>query len=203
MAQQIEGHVHIVDDEPGVLDTIGAMLHAGGFTTSAYPTADALIERLDDLEPGCIIADVNMPGMSGLEMVRQLKARNTQLPVIVISGQADIPMAVEAMKAGAVDFLEKPLHSEPLHEAVRAALASGSAASASPDTERYVKIVQSLTRRQREVLAGVIEGLPNKLIAYRLGLSIRTVEGYRAAIMERTRVRSLSELVRLGIRAGL
>ncbi len=202
MAQKIAGHVHIVDDEPGVRDTIAAMLQTGGFTTSKYATADALLEDLGRLEPGCIITDVNMPGMNGLELIRHLRASESQHPVIVISGQADIPMAVEAMKAGAAEFLEKPLHTEPLHEAVRAALLLGSNAP-SPDTERYVQIVQSLTRRQREVLAGVVEGLPNKLIAYRLGLSIRTVEGYRAAIMERTQAKSLSELVRLGIKAGL
>ena len=140
--------------------------------------------------------------MNGIELVRHLKENGIEQPVIVISGQADIAMAVEAMKAGAIEFLEKPLHTEPLQNAVRAALLI-EAAPPSPDTERYVKIVQSLTRRQREVLSGVIEGLPNKLIAYRLGLSIRTVEGYRAAIMERTQAKSLSDLVRLGIKAGL
>lgn len=201
MAQEVAGHVHIVDDEPGVRTTLTAMLHGGGFTTSEYATADALLDTLDKLEPGCILTDVNMPGMSGLEMVRHLKSKGIQQPVIVISGQADIVMAVEAMKAGAVEFLEKPLHSEPLQNVVRSALKISSVPS--PDTERYVKIVQSLTRRQREVLASVIEGLPNKLIAYKLGLSIRTVEGYRAAIMERTQAKSLSELVRLGIKAGL
>lgn len=202
MAQESAEHVHIVDDEPGVRAAISAMLSPGGFTTNEYETADALLAALDTLEPGCIVTDVNLPGMNGIELVRNLKEKGIDQPVVVISGQADIAMAVEAMKAGAVEFLEKPLHSEPLQNAVRAALATASAAP-SPDTERYAKIVQSLTRRQREVLSGVIEGLPNKLIAYRLGLSTRTVEGYRAAIMERTQAKSLSDLVRLGIRAGL
>ena len=202
MAQEFAGHVHIVDDEPGVRTAIAAMLGPGGFATSEYDTADALLAALDTLQPGCIVTDVNLPGMNGIELVRHLKENGIEQPVIVISGQADIAMAVEAMKAGAIEFLEKPLHTEPLQNAVRAALLI-EAAPPSPDTERYVKIVQSLTRRQREVLSGVIEGLPNKLIAYRLGLSIRTVEGYRAAIMERTQAKSLSDLVRLGIKAGL
>lgn len=195
------GHVHIVDDDPGVRQTIAAMLQGAGFTTHEYATAAELLAPavLDD---GCIVTDVNMPGMSGLDLMEQLKQRGIGQPVVVISGEADITMAVEAMKAGAIDFLEKPLHAEPLRNAVRAALEQRTRLS-SPDADRYRQIVQSLTRRQRQVLEGLIEGLPNKLIAHRLDLSIRTVEGYRAAIMERTQARSLSELVRLAINAGL
>ncbi len=202
MSEEIPAHIHIVDDEPGVRETIAAILRLAGFITHEYATANELLAALDRIEPGCIITDVNMPGMSGLELVRDLATRKSGQAVIVISGQADIPMAVEAMKAGAAEFLEKPLHAEPLREAVRAALTRASAAR-SPEADRYARVVESLTRRQREVLAGILEGLPNKLIAHRLGLSTRTVEAYRAAIMERTQVRNLSELVRLGIRAGM
>ncbi len=202
MAQADGGHVHIVDDDPGVRQTIAAMLQGAGFTTHEYATAAELLAAPDRLDAGCIVTDVNMPGMSGLDLMDQLKQRGIGQPVVVISGEADIAMAVEAMKAGAVDFLEKPLHAEPLRNAVRTAMEQGTNPS-SPDAERYRKIVESLTRRQRQVLEGLIEGLPNKLIAYRLDLSIRTVEGYRAAIMERTQVKSLSELVRLAINAGM
>lgn len=202
MSDEAPAHIHIVDDEPGVRETIAAILRLAGFITHQYATADELIAALGQITPGCIITDVNMPGMSGLELVRQLAERQSNHAVIVISGQADIPMAVEAMKAGASEFLEKPLHAEPLREAVRAALTRAST-TRPPEAERYARVVASLTRRQREVLGGILEGLPNKLIAHRLGLSTRTVEAYRAAIMERTQVRSLSELVRLGIRAGM
>jgi two-component system response regulator FixJ len=196
------GHVHIVDDDPGVRRTIAAMLGGAGFVTHEYATAAELLASPGQLEPGCIVTDVNMPGMNGLELMHRLKDGGIVQPVVVISGEADITMAVAAMKAGAVDFLEKPLHSEPLRNAVRAAMEQRYKLS-SPEAERYHKIVRSLTRRQRQVLEGLIEGLPNKLIAHRLDLSIRTVEGYRAAIMERTQAKSLSELVRLAINAGM
>jgi two-component system response regulator FixJ len=202
MAKSDGGHVHIVDDDPGVRQTLAAMLGSAGFTTHEYATAAELLAAPGQLAQSCIVTDVNMPGMNGLELMQQLRQRGIERPVVVISGEADIQMAVAAMKAGAVDFLEKPLHAEPLRNAVSAAIRQGSTPP-SPEAERYRAIVQSLTRRQRQVLEGLIEGLPNKLIAHRLDLSIRTVEGYRAAIMERTQARSLSELVRLAINAGL
>ncbi len=202
MAPADRGHVHIVDDDPGVRQAIAAMLQGGGFITHEYARGRDLIAALEGLDPGCIVTDVNMPGMSGLDLMHQLRQLGISQPVLVISGEADIAMAVEAMKAGAVDFLEKPLHAEPLRNAVRAAMEQGTKLS-SPEAERYRQIVRSLTRRQRQVLECLIEGLPNKLIAHRLDLSIRTVEGYRAAIMERTQAKSLSELVRLAINAGL
>jgi two-component system, LuxR family, response regulator FixJ len=202
MAQGVPSHVHIVDDDPAVRETIAVILRAAGFTTQGYATAAELLDSLEGLAEGCIVTDVNMPGMNGIELVHHLKARGVEQPVIVISGQADVPMAVEAMKAGALEFLEKPLRSEPIRDAVTAAMRR-STATRSPEAERYVRVVESLTRRQREVLTGILEGLPNKLIAHRLGLSVRTVEAYRAAIMERTQAKSLSELVRLGIMAGL
>jgi two-component system response regulator FixJ len=202
MALASGGNVHIVDDDPGVRQTLATMLGGAGFATHEYATASELLAAPDALADGVIVTDVNMPGMSGLELMHQLKDLGINQPVVVISGEADIAMAVEAMKAGAVDFLEKPLHSEPLRNAVRAAMEQRLKPS-SPEAERYQKIVLSLTRRQRQVLEGLIEGLPNKLIAHRLDLSIRTVEGYRAAIMERTQAKSLSELVRLAITAGM
>lgn len=202
MAQAISGCVHIVEDEDGVRATIATIVQAAGFGTREYGTADALLSGLADLEQGCIITDVRMPGMNGLELMRHLNERGVGLPVIVVSGNADIALAVEAMKAGARDFLEKPLYSGPLQEAVRTAML-GTAARPNPAADRYARVFETLTRRQREVLAGIMEGLPNKLIAYRLGLSVRTVESYRAAIMERTQAKSLSELVRMGIQAGI
>lgn len=202
MSEETPAHIHIVDDEPGVRETIAAILRLTGFITHEYATADELLAALDRIDAGCIITDVNMPGMNGLDLVRHLRSKGVEQPVIVISGEADVPMAVQAMKAGAIEFLEKPIRSAALQEAVAAALGA-TIADAAPDTERYLRVVESLTRRQREVLTGILDGLPNKLIAYRLGLSIRTVEAYRAAIMDRTGAKNLSELVRLGVKAGL
>ena len=202
MTQPMAGSIHIVDDEPDVRETIALILQAAGFATLEYATPDALLAVLGELDGGCIVTDVNMPGMTGIELIRHLRANGIEQPVIVISGQAEVAMAVEAMKAGAIEFLEKPLEPKPLQDAVRMAV-DRPAAPRSPEQERYAQVVSSLTRRQRDVLEGVLEGLPNKLIAYRLGISIRTVEHYRAAIMDRTQAKSLSELVRMGIGAGL
>jgi len=201
MARADENHIQIVDDDPGICQTIAAILEGAGFVTHEYTDPRDLLAARRDLGKGCIVTDVNMPGMTGLELMGQLKEHAIYLPVVVISGEADIAMAVEAMKAGAITFLEKPLHAGPLREAVREALEQQDKLSL-PDTERYRKVVQSLTRRQRQVLQGLVEGLPNKIIAHQLDLSVRTVEGYRAAIMERTQANSLSELVRLAIHAG-
>jgi two-component system response regulator FixJ len=197
-----ESLVHVIDDDEAMRDSLSFLLDTAGFEARAYEGPAAFLKIAGDLTGGCVVTDVRMPEMSGLDLLRRLKEQGVPLPVIVITGHGDVPLAVEAMKAGAVDFLEKPLHAEPLRNAVRAAMEQGTRLS-SPDAERYRQIVESLTRRQRQVLEGLIEGLPNKLIAYRLDLSIRTVEGYRAAIMERTQAKSLSELVRLAINAGM
>lgn len=140
--------------------------------------------------------------MSGVELVRFLKSSGIDQPVIIMSGVADITMAVEAMKAGAVDFLEKPIQTAALIESVRS-LAFQLIGAIQPEPDHSAEIFKTLTRRQLDVLKGIVEGLPNKLIAYRLGLSPRTVEAYRAAIMERTKAKSLSHLVRMSVNAGL
>lgn len=202
MGQMIFEHVYLVDDEPLVRSTLCAVLKNQGFTTSEFGSAEELLGALEDLERGCIVSDVRMPGMSGVELVRYLKSNVIDLPVIIMSGVADIALAVEAMKAGAVDFLEKPLNSAALLEAVRS-VAMNMPGTPQPPTDQSAEIFKTLTRRQLDVLRGIVEGLPNKLIAYRLGLSPRTVEAYRAAIMERTKAKSLSHLVRMSIGAGL
>lgn len=202
MGQMIFEHVYLVDDEPLVRGTLGAVLKNQGFETNEFGSAEELLGALDELERGCIVSDVRMPGMSGVELVRYLKSSNIDMPVIIMSGVADIALAVEAMKAGAVDFLEKPLNSASLLEAVRS-VAMTVPGTPPPVADESAEIFKTLTRRQLDVLKGIVEGLPNKLIAYRLGLSPRTVEAYRAAIMERTKAKSLSQLVRMSIGAGL
>lgn len=202
MGQLLSIPIYLVDDEPLVRSAISATLKSHGLVTTEFGSAEEFLGALDELERGCIISDVRMPGMSGVELVRQLKANNIDHPVIIMSGMADIALAVEAMKAGAADFLEKPLTSAALVEAVSSA-ALRTTDEPPPEKDRSAEIFQTLTRRQLDVLKGIVEGLPNKLIAYRLGLSPRTVEAYRAAIMERTQAKSLSHLVRMSISAGL
>lgn len=202
LQQAITGCAHIVDDEEAVRFTLASALESGGFATRQYASAEELLQRLAELEPGCIVTDVRMPGMGGLDLVRRLNAEGVKTPVIVISGQADVALAVAAMKVGAVDFLEKPIRSAALQAVVRDAL-QRPALPPSAAAELYTAVLRTLTRRQRDVLAGLLEGLSNKLIGHRLGLSIRTVEAYRAAIMDRTRVKSLSELIRISVLAGL
>jgi FixJ family two-component response regulator len=182
--------------------TGASMLESAGLATRQYASADDLLARLADLEPGCIVMDVRAPGTSGLDFVRHLNAKGVKAPVIVISGQADIALAEEAMKAGATDFLEEPIRSGAVQDVVRDAI-QGAASPSSRAAELYNQVLRTLTPRQRDVLAGLLDGLPNKLIAHRLGLSIRTVESYRAAILARTRAKSLSELIRIGVLAGL
>lgn len=203
MAQAVSGQIYIVDDDPLVRGTIAKMLESNGFTTQQFGSADELLKELEFLERGCIITDLRMPGLSGLDLVRHMQANGIDHPVIVISGQADIALAVETMKAGAVEFLEKPLHTTMLLEAVKSSVLRLSQPAPPAKSERAAQIFKMLTRRQLDVLKGIVEGLPNKLIAHRLGLSPRTVEAYRAAIMDRTQAKSLSELVRLSIDAGL
>lgn len=202
MAQALASRVYIVDDDPLVRVTIAKMLETNGFWTQQFGSADELLQDLESLEPGCIITDLRMPGLSGLDLVRHLRSNGIEQPVIVISGQADIALAVETMKAGAVEFLEKPLHTNLLLEAVKSSVLR-MAGPSRPKSDRAAEIFKMLTRRQLDVLKGIVEGLPNKLIAHRLGLSPRTVEAYRAAIMDRTKAKSLSELVRMSIDAGL
>lgn len=205
MGQLLAEHVYLVDDDALVRATISAILKSNGFVTSEFDSAEELLGALDDLERGCILSDVRMPGMSGVELVRYLKANGIDQPVIIMSGVADIAIAVEAMKAGAVDFLEKPIKASTLVESVRSLAFQpvGTGQSNLPELDESAEIFKTLTRRQLDVLKGIVEGLPNKLIAYRLGLSPRTVEAYRAAIMERTKAKSLSHLVRMSVNAGL
>lgn len=196
--------VHLIDDDEGVRGTLAHILTSAGFTVRDYPSADAFLEREPAPGVGCVLTDVRLPGTSGLELVRRLRVEAPEAPVVVMSGAADVDMAVEAMKSGAVDFLQKPLRSAQLIEALRAAVVQGPPAPLRADQgERYRQMLQLLSRRQRDVLSGILEGRLNKTIAHDLGLSVRTVEGYRAEIMARTHARSLSELIRMAVLAGL
>ncbi|HET7804011.1 MAG TPA: response regulator FixJ [Pseudolabrys sp.] len=196
--------VHVIDDDDAVRQSTAFLLRAANIQVQTYETATAFLEALPQVRPGCIVTDVRMPGMSGIELLQRLRTLKFALPVIVITGHGDVPLAVEAMKAGAMDFIEKPFDDEVLLGAVRAAL--GAHAS---DIERQAlkseinSRIASLSNREREVLEGLVAGHPNKTIAYDLGISPRTVEIYRANLMTKMEAASLSSLVRMALLAGI
>lgn len=193
--------VHIVDDDDALRESLVFLLSTSGYATRHYASAADLLERVQALEAGCIVTDVRMPGMSGLELVARLKQLGVNHPVIVLTGHADVPLAVEAMKAGVVDFLEKPVQDEALIASVRQVLASA-AGAAEREAERAElrERLSELTARERDVFEAIVAGDSNKAAALRLGISPRTVEIYRANVMAKMKAQSLSELVRMALR---
>ncbi|MEZ6024047.1 MAG: response regulator FixJ [Hyphomonadaceae bacterium] len=197
MAEQV---VHIVDDDAPMRDSLSFLLDAEGLANRTYESAGPLLARLDALEPGCIITDIRMPEMNGLELVQALKHRGAPHPVIVLTGHADVSLAVQAMKAGVVDFLEKPFEDGALLRAVRAALSAGEGeAERAKERADISERVAQLTAREREVFDAVVAGESNKAAALKLGISPRTVEIYRANVMTKMQANSLSELVRMAL----
>ncbi|HEY7809574.1 MAG TPA: response regulator FixJ [Allosphingosinicella sp.] len=193
-----EGIVHVVDDDEAMRHSLLFLLECDGIEARAYETALAFLERLATMERGCIVTDIRMPGMSGLELVERLKEEGISDPIIVITGHGDVPMAVEAMKAGVTDFLEKPFDDQQLLFAVRRALdRSRDIASQEAERQEIAARIAELSGREREVLDGLVDGKPNKIIAFDLGISARTVEIYRANVMTKMKAKSLSELVRM------
>ncbi len=196
--------VHVIDDDEALRDSLEFMLDAAGLNARSWHSAVSFLAALPELAPGCIVTDVRMPDMNGLELVQRLKALGRTDPIIVITGHADVPLAVEAMKAGVLDFIEKPFDNQRLLAAVRAALARAPGHGGVEDAAVVRDIAErlaSLSMRERQVLDGLVAGHANKVIAYDLDISPRTVEVYRANVMTKMRARSLSELVRLAIAA--
>lgn len=195
-----EGLIHVIDDDEAMRESLRFLLDTAGFAALTYESALQFLESPLDGGRACIVTDVRMPHMNGLELVRRLKGKGVILPVIVITGHGDVPLAVEAMKAGVIDFLEKPFNDEVFLNAVRAALDSGVRASQlEADKDRFEGMLGALSPREKDVLHGVVAGKPNKIIAYELGISPRTVEVYRANVMTKTGASSLSELVRMAL----
>jgi two-component system, LuxR family, response regulator FixJ len=190
--------VHVIDDDEAVRQSLEFLLRASGVAARTYESAAAFLDALPTVEAGCIITDVRMPGISGIELLKRLGEMQVKLPVIVITGHGDVPLAVEAMKIGAVDFLEKPFEDELLLGSVRSAL-DRAAQNAARDARRaeVEARLATLTNREREVLEGLVAGKPNKIIAFDLAISPRTVEIYRANVMTKMGAASLSELVRM------
>lgn len=197
-----KGVAFVVDDEQSIRDALVFLLKAAGFDAYAFASAHAFFASWRATRRACVIADVRMPGMSGLEMLGAMRDRSIRLPVIMITGHADVPMAVRAMKAGAVEFLEKPFDDERLIQAVDRALALPTIGLAASRTQIEADIA-TLTPREREVMVLIAAGKPNKVISSELDLSVRTVEVHRARVMEKMHAESVADLVRMSIATEL
>ncbi|QUD87527.1 response regulator FixJ [Phenylobacterium montanum] len=192
--------VHVIDDDEAVRDSLAFLLDAAGMKSRTYESADAFVARLDQAEPGCVVTDVRMPGMSGVDLVRHLTAAGSSLPVVVITGHGDVSLAVEAMKGGAIDFIEKPFDDDTILSALKGALSGSQDRQVRADEKAVIaQRLAQLSTRERQVLNGVVLGKPNKIVAFELGISPRTVEVYRANLMTKMQAQSLSELVRMAL----
>jgi two-component system response regulator FixJ len=196
--------VIVVDDDADVRDSLQALLQSAGFKARLFDSAGALLTNFRPEEAGCIIADIRMPDMDGLTLQAKLSEQKNSLPVIIITGHGDVPLAVRAMKAGALDFIEKPFDDDRLLESVRRALdrtreERDQAANSQEVTDR----LSSLTPRELDVLKLLVAGHPNKVVAHQLDISPRTVEVHRGHLMEKMQARSLSDLVRMALSAGI
>jgi FixJ family two-component response regulator len=190
--------VFVVDDDEAVRNSLRLLLKSIGLSAVALPTAQEFLSKYDPQQPGCVILDVRMPGMSGLELQEQLNVRGAILPVIFITGHGDIPMAVEAMQQGAFDFLQKPFRDQDLIDRIQRALAKDQANRLELQGRSHARErLEALTPREREVLNLVTSGKPNKIMAADLGVSQRTVEIHRARVMEKMHASSLAHLVRM------
>ena len=196
--------VHVVDDDEAMRKSLAFLLVTAKVEVRTYESASLFLESLPKIKSGCVVTDVRMPGMSGIDLLKRLRQLKFAMPVIVITGHGDVPLAVEAMKEGAVDFLEKPFDDEILLAAIRSALAEGAT-----DVERQAgrasihDKLAALSTRERQVLEGLVAGHPNKTIAFDLGISPRTVEIYRANVMTKMEAASLSDLVRMALIGGI
>jgi len=199
-----KGTVHVIDDDEALRESLAFLLRTARIEVESYASAVAFLEALPNTRLSCVITDVRMPGMSGIDLLRRLQELRIEVPVIVITGHGDVPLAVEAMKVGAVDFLEKPFDDEVLLASVRTALQrqDGETKRHAERTEIEGKLA-ALSNRERDVLGGLVAGRANKQIAYDLGISPRTVEIYRANLMNKMQAGSLSDLVRMALIVGI
>jgi len=194
--------VHLVDDDDSVRRSVGFMLKTSGHQVESYSSGAELLKQAKALDAGCILLDIRMPGMDGLEVQETLRQQGVTLPIIIMTGHGDVPLSVRAMKAGAIDFVEKPFEKQVLLAALEAGFDALERSDSGREKAKDAAVrLQVLTPREREVLDGLAEGLPNKTIAYDLGISPRTVEIHRANLMTKLGVRSLSEALRLAFAA--
>ena len=197
------GKVYVVDDDEAMRHSLEFLLGSADFDVTLFDSAQAFLAAVSALEFGCVVSDVRMPGIDGIEMLRLLKAQHCRFPVIIMTGHGDVPLAVEAMKLGAVDFLEKPFDDNLLISMVESGLRRAEPEARNEALTREIAVrVESLSPRERQVMDGLVAGLSNKAIAREYDISPRTIEVYRANVMTKMQAGSLSELVRLAMRAG-
>ena len=197
---QADALAHVIDDDEAVRHSLEFLLRAAKIPVKTYESAGAFLSIIEGISAGCVVTDVRMPEMSGMDLLRRLKDMRIELPVIVMTGHGDVPLAVEAMKAGAVDFIEKPFDDEQILNAVRAALSRDrSGGRRNAERAEIDERLGSLSARERQVLEGLVAGHSNKVIARNLNISPRTVEIYRANVMTKMKATSLSDLVRMAL----
>jgi two-component system response regulator FixJ len=198
------GKVYVIDDDEAVRQSLEFLLGAADFSVTPFDTASSFLDALPDLDYGCVVSDVRMPGIDGIELLQRLKTSRSKFPVIIMTGHGDIRLAVEAMKLGAVDFLEKPLEDDRLIALIETALTQAHAETKNEaETLDIVSRAATLSPRERQVMDGLVAGLSNKMIAREYDISPRTIEVYRANVMTKMQAATLSELVRLALRAGM
>ena len=196
--------VYVIDDDAAMRDSLNFLLDAANFEVALFESATNFLEMLPRLAFGCVVSDVRMPGIDGIELLKRMKSLDSPFPIVIITGHGDVALAVEAMKLGAVDFLEKPFEDDRLIGMIETAIRHREpAAKAEAVTRDIAGRVDSLSPRERQVMEGLIAGLSNKMIARNYDISPRTIEVYRANVMTKMQAGSLSELVRLAMRAGL
>lgn len=196
--------IYVVDDDEAIRRSLSFLLRTSGFSVTLFEGGLPFLKAAGGLEPGCVLLDVRMPDMDGLDVQRELRARGVMLPVVIMTGHGDVDMAVAAMKAGASDFIEKPFEKAALLACIEAARKQSVAArGASAQAQEAQARLNILTDRERDVLNGLVDGLPNKTIAYDLGISPRTVEIHRANLMQKLEVKSLAEALRIAFHAGV
>ena len=195
--------VYVIDDDEAMRDSLNFLLDSSGFEVVLFEHAQSFLEHLPSLSFGCVVSDVRMPGIDGIELLKRMKAAGSSFPILVMTGHGDVPLAVEGMKLGAVDFLEKPFEDERLVAMIETAIRQAEPAAKNESiTQDILGRIASLSPRERQVMDGLMAGLSNKLIAREYDISPRTIEVYRANVMTKMGANSLSELVRLAMRAG-
>ena len=199
-----KGKVYVIDDDSAMRDSLNFLLESADFSVMLFETAQNFLDALPGLAFGCVVSDVRMPGIDGIELLKRMKAGHSAFPILIMTGHGDVPLAVEAMKLGAVDFLEKPFEDDRLIGMIDAAIRQAEPSARNEAvTHDIAARVATLSPRERQVMDGLIAGLSNKLIARDYDISPRTIEVYRANVMTKMQANSLSELVRLAMRAGL
>ena len=199
-----KGHIYVIDDDAAMRDSLNFLLDSAGFGVTLFDDAQTFLDALPGLTFGCVLSDVRMPGIDGIELLKRMKAQQSPFPILIMTGHGDVPLAVEAMKLGAVDFLEKPFEDDRLTVMIESAIRQAEPTARSEAVAQDIAArVASLSPRERQVMEGLIAGLSNKLIAREYDISPRTIEVYRANVMTKMQANSLSELVRLAMRAGM